>query len=426
MRCPLLPLLALAACGQKDDASDDTSADSAAVEGPLSDAVLDALSMDNVKAHVDFLADDALGGRTPGSVGHAAARDYIIAELEAAGLDPAGDDGGFTVTRPLSREVSRWGFDADGEVVATSATESINVAAVLPGRDSEYVSDTIVLMSHYDHLGVTEGGDVYNGAFDDATAVGALLELARVLRDEDVALGRSVLFLITDVEEGGLQGSEGWVADPTLPLEDVVVAISMDPIGRGLLPEYAPLVLMGAEHSPGLRARIDALRPVADGDVFFVNRKPILSFASDQDSFWEGDPATPGLWFVSPGMTWYHTTDDDADTIDYRTVKAHLRFMAQLVADLGADTSRYPEEGEAALSVEDLDEAAKLLRAVIATGELTESEARTADDLAGTLEDGVEANSTDGASGAYLSAAIFLIIDLTEAHPGTVPPPWPD
>ena len=48
------------------------------------------------------------------------------------------------------------------------------------GGDSTLSQEHILVMAHYDHLGVTDEGEVYNRAFDNATGVAAALELARV------------------------------------------------------------------------------------------------------------------------------------------------------------------------------------------------------------------------------------------------------
>lgn len=46
-----------------------------------------------IKAHLGFLASDALEGRLPGTAGHESASAYIAAEFAKYGLTPAGDDG---------------------------------------------------------------------------------------------------------------------------------------------------------------------------------------------------------------------------------------------------------------------------------------------------------------------------------------------
>ena len=50
---------------------------------------------DGVRAHIEFLADDLLAGRATGSPGFALAANYVAAQFRAAGLEPAGDRGGW-------------------------------------------------------------------------------------------------------------------------------------------------------------------------------------------------------------------------------------------------------------------------------------------------------------------------------------------
>jgi hypothetical protein len=53
-------------------------------------------SQARLKAHTSYLASPELGGRANGSDGIDKARDYIAAQFEAIGLEPAGEDGYFT------------------------------------------------------------------------------------------------------------------------------------------------------------------------------------------------------------------------------------------------------------------------------------------------------------------------------------------
>lgn len=56
-------------------------------------------------AHVRFLADDKLGGRNTGSDGHREAAEYVAAELERAGLEPAGTAGFMQPVKLRSRRI---------------------------------------------------------------------------------------------------------------------------------------------------------------------------------------------------------------------------------------------------------------------------------------------------------------------------------
>jgi Zn-dependent M28 family amino/carboxypeptidase len=53
------------------------------------------------RAHLEFLADDALEGRAPGTRGGAIAAKYIAAQFERLGLEPAGDSGSYFQRVPI-------------------------------------------------------------------------------------------------------------------------------------------------------------------------------------------------------------------------------------------------------------------------------------------------------------------------------------
>jgi Zn-dependent M28 family amino/carboxypeptidase len=59
------------------------------------------ISADAMKAHDRFLASDLLEGRGPGTRGDELARQYIAAQFESYGLEPAGDNGTFFQRVPL-------------------------------------------------------------------------------------------------------------------------------------------------------------------------------------------------------------------------------------------------------------------------------------------------------------------------------------
>ncbi|MFD2572091.1 M28 family metallopeptidase [Spirosoma soli] len=62
-----------------------------------------AVRPDAIRAHMRFLADDALEGRKPGTRGFALAANYVQTQLEALGMKPAGDNGTYRQAVPLRR-----------------------------------------------------------------------------------------------------------------------------------------------------------------------------------------------------------------------------------------------------------------------------------------------------------------------------------
>ena len=67
----------------------------------LLSAQADRIEGERIRPHVKFLASDLLEGRGPGARGGLLAEEYIAAQFAAAGMEPAGDNGGFIQRVPL-------------------------------------------------------------------------------------------------------------------------------------------------------------------------------------------------------------------------------------------------------------------------------------------------------------------------------------
>jgi hypothetical protein len=57
---------------------------------------MDLIDTNTIRAHIAFLADDKLKGRYPGTEGYQTAVDYVIDQYKKKGLQPGGDNNGFT------------------------------------------------------------------------------------------------------------------------------------------------------------------------------------------------------------------------------------------------------------------------------------------------------------------------------------------
>jgi Zn-dependent M28 family amino/carboxypeptidase len=86
---------------------------------------------------------------------------------------------------------------------------SRNVLAALPSYGA-MSQEAVLYTAHYDHLGIDpdmKGDKVYNGAVDNATGCGVLLEVAR-LWSRAPLVHRAILFAALTAKEQGLLGSE--------------------------------------------------------------------------------------------------------------------------------------------------------------------------------------------------------------------------
>ena len=109
--------------------------------------------------------------------------------------------------------------------------ESTNVLAKLTGSDPKHNKEFVVYTAHWDHFGIgpaVNGDKIYHGALDNASGVGALIEIARAFKQLQVPPRRSILFLSVTAEEQGLLGSQYYSLHPLYPLAQTAVDINMD------------------------------------------------------------------------------------------------------------------------------------------------------------------------------------------------------
>jgi Zn-dependent M28 family amino/carboxypeptidase len=114
--------------------------------------------------------------------------------------------------------------------------DSANVIAMVPGAEDS-PGGNVLYTAHYDHLGIDpslSGDKIYNGAADNATGCGILLEMARAYASSRVPPPRGVYFASVTAEEQGLLGSEFLGMHPPVPIRDLDLDLNFDellPIG---------------------------------------------------------------------------------------------------------------------------------------------------------------------------------------------------
>jgi Zn-dependent M28 family amino/carboxypeptidase len=127
---------------------------------------------------------------------------------------------------------------------------SRNVVAKVAGSDPKLKSQAIIYTAHYDHLGIhpNEPGDnIYNGAADNATGCGILLELARAYVGSSQKPRRSILFAAVTAEEQGLLGSKYLGEHPPVPARDISLDLNYDDVQPFGEPEQ--VVVSGSERT---------------------------------------------------------------------------------------------------------------------------------------------------------------------------------
>ncbi|MEN6312257.1 MAG: M20/M25/M40 family metallo-hydrolase [Acidobacteriota bacterium] len=108
-----------------------------------------------------------------------------------------------------------------------------NVLAKIPGTDPKLKNEYVIVGGHYDHLGIDQAGDVFNGADDNASGTAVVMEVARTMKLNRVAPKRTIVFALWAAEEEGLLGSKYYTENPVYPLDKTVAYINLDMEGHG-------------------------------------------------------------------------------------------------------------------------------------------------------------------------------------------------
>jgi Zn-dependent M28 family amino/carboxypeptidase len=127
---------------------------------------------------------------------------------------------------------------------------SNNVIGIVEGSDPKLKEEAVVFTAHWDHLGVGRavfGDSIYNGAADNATGCGLLLELARAWAAQSPRPKRSAVFLAVTAEEKGLLGSKYYAQNPPVPLGKTALDLNFDMILPLGVPES--VVVTGADRT---------------------------------------------------------------------------------------------------------------------------------------------------------------------------------
>lgn len=207
-------------------------------------------------------------------------------------------------------------------------SRSRNVVALLPGVGR--ADECIFYLAHWDHFGKDtslEGDQIFNGAFDNATGVAGLLEIAGAFTALENPPLRSIVFLAVTAEEQGLLGSSYYTSHPIYPRSKTIAAINMDGLNvDGRMKDITVVGYGNSELDDYLAAAANRqgrkVRPDPEPEKGYFYRSDHFSFAK------VGIPALytdSGIDHVAHGTQWtldqrakytaerYHKPSDEFD-----------------------------------------------------------------------------------------------------------------
>ncbi len=221
-------------------------------------------------------------------------------------------------------------LDISGEVeIAPKSRTGINVAAYINNN----AKSRVIIGAHYDHLGYGQdhnstytGSDIaiHNGADDNASGVGAILQLAQKLKTKPA--NHNYIIVAFSGEELGLYGSKKFIEQNESALENANYMVNIDMLGRFDETKNA-LTIGGVGTSPSWIPTIQNSKP------FFVPKWDSAGIGpSDHTSFYLKD--LPVLFFFTGLHTDYHKPSDDADKINFEGELKIIDYIYSLIQDV--------------------------------------------------------------------------------------------
>lgn len=261
-----------------------------------------------IESQVAFLSSDQLRGRAAGSTEAAITAQYIAATMYGYGYS-----------------VDLQTFYVDSIKIGgtmRAVGQMTNVICRLEGSDS---SKTVIIGAHYDHLGVTKKGEIYNGADDNASGVVAVLQIARAFKESGIKPIQNVVFAFWDGEEIGSLGSKHFVAAAARDSLVMDGYMNFDMIGRNT-DESRPTMFryLYTDTSPEFERWLKGAIATHSLDLT-PDFKPWDNPTTGSDNAPFARAGVPIVWFHTDGHDDYHKISDTADKINYQKLTDIIR-----------------------------------------------------------------------------------------------------
>jgi len=255
---------------------------------------------------------------------------YINVDLATA-IVGSGFASGALQSGPVSVEL-KLKVDKQVEVLQSS-----NVLGVVEGSDKK--DEYVFITAHYDHEGL-KNGVLYPGADDDGSGTVAILEMAEAFakaKADGKGPRRSVVFMTVSGEEKGLWGSAYYAAHPVFPLENTVVNLNIDMIGRvGVDYQKEPKDSGNYIYVIGDDKLSSDLRPISEAaNKMYTKLKLDYKYNGDDpnrfyyrsDHFNFAKNGVPAIFYFNGVHEDYHKPTDTPDKINYQLAEKRTRLV---------------------------------------------------------------------------------------------------
>lgn len=246
------------------------------------------------------LSADDMQGRRAGTAGNAKARAYLLQRINQFGLKPVGS----SYEHPF---VFKRGGNDEPEV----EVNGVNLLFRMEGRGK--TGKTIVVSAHYDHVGMNDVGEIFNGADDNASGVVGVLVIAEYFKTNPPE--NDIIFALFDAEEMGLQGAKAFVSNMSEIDPNIAFNINFDMLSRS---DKNELYVAGVFHRPYLKPAVQDIARRVPVKLLMGHDDPALgpndwTQSSDHGPFHNAD--VPFLYFGVEDHPHYHKISDEFDSV---------------------------------------------------------------------------------------------------------------
>jgi len=280
------------------------------------------ISNSDISQIIDTLSSDYMEGRGFGSTGAEKAAIFIENFLKGQKINPY--------------------FEQYRDSFNVGARTGYNIIGAIPGTDSVLKKEFIILSAHYDHIGksTNKNDSVYNGANDNASGVSAVLNIAKIIKYNNLNK-RSVIVALFSGEEIGLKGSEHFAEKIKSKATEMYCNVNIDMIASVLTNKPGKVYISGYSKSNM-------------GDVFnqYIGNETIANVDNEMifDIFGLSDnypifeklniPAHTFCTFDFNNYKHYHRVSDEINNIDIENTGIIIRNIAIGISGIANSTSK--------------------------------------------------------------------------------------
>lgn len=197
-----------------------------------------------------------------------------------------------------------------------------NAVGYIPGTDEKLKNDYIIIAGHMDHVGDNMNGTYNPGALDNASGTAAMMEIARVIAENDIKPKKTLVFIAFNGEEHGLIGSEYYAAEPVFPINNAVM-INLDMVGASA--EIPLSIAIARGHIVDLRSELMELAKLLE-----INA--VESYIAASDHFYFGEKEVPAVMLENvDSRNGYHSPNDTLEDVDSERIREIIELVLHYV-----------------------------------------------------------------------------------------------